>query len=74
MYILEVTHWILGHSLHRGLSSASDWALKRIPDSLRRKHSRWFNDTVAGGYIDASINIQLLLHTMQNSLALEYLS
>jgi hypothetical protein len=48
------------HSLRRGLSS--DWALQGIPDRLRREHGRWRSEKVADGYIDASINIQLLLH------------
>jgi hypothetical protein len=52
------------HSLRRGLSS--DWTLQGIPDRLRREHGRWRSDTVADGYIDASINIQLLLQNMQH--------
>ena len=51
------------HSLRRGLSS--DWALQGIPDRLRRKHGRWRSEQVADGYIDASINIQLLLHFLR---------
>ena len=51
------------HSLRRGLSS--DWALQGIPDRLRREHGRWRSEKVADGYIDASINIQLLLHSLR---------
>jgi hypothetical protein len=47
------------HSLRRGLSS--DWALQGVPDRLRREHGRWRSAKVADGYIDTSINIQLLL-------------
>ena len=50
------------HSLRRGL--ASDWALQGVPDRLRREHGRWRSAKVADGYIDASINIQLLLHAV----------
>jgi hypothetical protein len=48
------------HSLRRGL--ASDWALHGVPDRLRRAYGRWRSAKVADGYIDTSINIQLLLH------------
>ena len=51
------------HSLRRGLSS--DWALQGIPDRLRREHGRWRSEKVADWYIDASINIQLLLHSLR---------
>jgi hypothetical protein len=47
------------HSLRRGLSS--DWALNGVSDRLRREHGRWRSAKVADGYIDTSINIQLLL-------------
>ncbi len=32
------------HSLRRGL--ASDWALRGVPDCLRRAHGRWRSDIV----------------------------
>jgi hypothetical protein len=51
------------HSLRRGL--ASDWALQGVPDRLRREHGRWRSAKVADGYIDTSINIQLLLHAQK---------
>ena len=51
------------HSLRRGL--ASDWTLQGIPDRLRREHGRWKSEKAADGYIDASINIYLLLHSLQ---------
>ena len=49
------------HSFRQGL--ASDWALKGTSDRLRREHGRWRRAKVAqaDGYIDTSINIQLLL-------------
>ncbi len=51
------------HSLRRGMSS--DMVLQGIPDRLRREHGRWKSEKVADGYIDESINIQLLLQTKQ---------
>jgi hypothetical protein len=51
------------HSLRRGL--ASDWALQGVPDRLRREHGRWRSAKVADGYINTSINIQLLLHAQK---------
>ena len=53
------------HSLRRGL--ASDWALQGVPDRLQqtRKHDQWLSTKVADGYIDTSINIQLLLHAQK---------
>ena len=51
------------HSLCCGLSS--DWALQGIPDRLCREHGSWHSEKVADWYIDASINIQFLLHSLR---------
>jgi hypothetical protein len=53
------------HSIRRGLSS--DWALRGVPERSRREHGRWRSKKVADGYIDANINIQLLLHSLSKA-------